>query len=248
MSGPGGFAAGAAPEVVLEGPVGVGGAAVLSEAALRLPAGRWTCLLGASGVGKSTLLRRLAGLCDAIAPLGRLAAPPEGLEGRVAMMAQDDLLLPWLSAADNALLGARLRGARPDRARAAEVLGRVGLAEHAWKRPRQLSGGQRQRAALARTLMEDRPVILLDEPFAGLDAPTRARMQELTVELLGDRTVLLVTHDPAEAARLGHRILLMAEGGLEEIAAPAGPAPRPVDAPEVLAAQAELLRRLRAAA
>jgi putative hydroxymethylpyrimidine transport system ATP-binding protein len=92
----------------------------------------------------------------------------------------------------------------------------VGLADRAHHRPDSLSGGQRQRAALARTLFEDRPLVLLDEPFSALDARTRAQMQDLSARLLADRTVLLVTHDPAEAARLGDRILLLREDGLTE--------------------------------
>jgi putative hydroxymethylpyrimidine transport system ATP-binding protein len=122
------------------------------------------------------------------------------------------------------------------------------LAAHAGKRPRQLSGGERQRVALARTLMEDRPVILLDEPFSALDAKRRAEMQELAAELLAGRTVLLVTHDPGEAARLGHAILVMSAGGVMAGAVPASPPVRPVDDPETLACQGRLYAQLRAAA
>lgn len=165
--------------------------------------------------------------------------------GPVALMAQDDLLLPWLSTLDNVLIGARLRGEIPDRDRAHEGLARVGLSEHTGKKPAALSGGQRQRVALARTLMEDRPLVLLDEPFSALDALTRSQMQELTARVLVGRTVLLVTHDPAEAARLGQTILIMTHTGLREVAAPPGPIPRPVDDFPVLQAQAALLNELR---
>jgi putative hydroxymethylpyrimidine transport system ATP-binding protein len=124
-------------------------------------------------------------------------------------------------------------------------LSRVGLGNHQAKRPGALSGGQRQRVALARTLMEDRPVVLLDEPFSALDTKTRAEMQDMACEVLKGRTVLMVTHDPAEAARLGHQITIMETGGLAPVTPPPGPAPRPVDDPATLQTQAALLTRLR---
>ncbi|SFR19660.1 ABC transporter ATP-binding protein [Poseidonocella sedimentorum] len=224
----------------LSGSARIGDTPIFSGLELTAPPGRWTCLLGASGVGKSTVLRLFAGLAEGVAFDGELSDP-----GGVALMAQQDLLLPWLSVLDNVLLGARLRGARADRARARDRLAQVGLADHAAKRPAALSGGQRQRVALARTLMEDRAVVLLDEPFSALDALTRARMQELTAELLRGRTVLLVTHDPAEAARLGERIVIMTTAGARDVAVPRGEIPRPPDAADVLAAQAALLNELR---
>ena len=121
----------------------------------------------------------------------------------------------------------------------------MGLADHAHKRPYALSGGQKQRVALARTLMEDRPIILLDEPFSALDARTRIQMQDLTAAHLADRTVLMVTHDPAEAARMGHAIHILSETGLEDVAPPPAPVPRAVDDPETLATQGRLFARLR---
>ena len=129
---------------------------------------------------------------------------------RLAWMGQQDNLLPWLTVLGNVGLGARLRGEPLDRDRAEALLARVGLIPQRDQRPATLSGGQRQRAALARTLMEDRPVVLMDEPFSALDAITRARLQVLAAQLLAGRTVLLVTHDPLEALRLGHRIHVMA--------------------------------------
>lgn len=162
-------------------------------------------------------------------------------------MAQADLLFPWLDVLGNVTLGARLRGAPPDFARARALIERVGLGARADRRPRTLSGGERQRAALARTLMEDRPVILLDEPFSALDARTRAEMQELAAELLAGRTVLLVTHDPAEAARLGDAILLMTPAGVTAAPVPSSPPVRPADDPATLAAQGRLLAMMRAA-
>ena len=214
----------------------------------RLEGGRWTCLLGPSGVGKTSLLRLIAGLTP-----GALVMADDGrpLERRVALMAQQDLLLPWLPVVDNVILGHRLRGAsRTERARLREraqtLLARVGLERQAAAMPATLSGGMRQRAALARTLMEDRPIVLMDEPFSALDAITRHRLQDLAAELLVGRTVLLVTHSPLEALRLGHRLYVLSG----RPAAPRGPLlpkgapPRDAADPTLLAQQAELLGEL----
>jgi len=152
--------------------------------------------------------------------------------------------MPWLDLRQNVTLGARLRGTRPDFAKAETLLARVGLEAHIHKRPSELSGGQRQRVALARTLMEDRPVVLLDEPFSALDARTRAEMQDLAAETLAGRTVLHVTHDPGEAARLGHQILVMTETGITDIPAPATSTPRAYDSTETLDLQGQLHRLL----
>jgi len=213
---------------------------------LTLDAGRWTCLLGASGVGKSSLLRLLAGLLPPEPPTAIAAGDGRPLAGRIAYMAQQDLLLPWLSALDNVLIGARLRGERPDRGRAGDLLRRLGVGDAAHLRPAALSGGMRQRVALARTLMEDRPLVLMDEPFSALDAVTRLRLQDLAAEALAGRTVLLVTHDPLEALRLGDRLHVLTgrPARLSEPIEPAGTRPRPPDHPAVLTGQADLLRRL----
>lgn len=224
----------------MTGSAAIDGTPIFSQLDLVLTPHSWTCLLGVSGVGKSTVLRLFAGLDEGITFNGSLSKP-----GCVAMMAQQDLLMPWLSVMDNVLLGASLRGERADKPRARDRLEQVGLADHADKLPAALSGGQRQRVALARTLMEDRAVVLLDEPFSALDALTRAQMQELTAELLAGRTVLLVTHDPNEAARLGQTILIMTPTGLVDIAAPTSPIPRDIHAADVLRAQADLFDHLR---
>lgn len=238
-----------APGLFLEGSASASGAPLFGPLRLDVPAGEWTCLLGRSGVGKSTILRLFAGLETGAVFVGRVGAGDGApLAGRVAWMAQDDLLLPWRDVAGNAGLGARLRGQSPAPDRLAATIARVGLTEHAGKRPGELSGGQRQRAALARTLMEDRPVVLLDEPFSALDAALRAEMQDLAAEVLAGRTVLMVTHDPAEAVRLGHHVHVLTGAGLEPVDLPPIPPVRPVDDPQVLAAQARLLARLREAA
>ena len=234
-----------APALHLNGSASIGGVPVFDNASLDIPAGKWTCLLGASGVGKSTVLKLFAGLDDDISFSGEFSASHGVFDGQVTLMAQDDLLLPWLTALDNVLLGARLRGDTADRECGIAVLEKVGLTDHTSKKPGQLSGGQRQRVALARTLMEDRPIVLLDEPFSALDALTRSQMQELTAELLQGRTVLLVTHDPGESVRLGHQIKVMTRTGIEDFEPPNSPTPRRVDDHQVLQAQATLLKRLR---
>ena len=210
-----------------------------------LPECRITCLLGPSGVGKSSLLRLIAGLQHAAEGSVHDGAG-QALTGRFAYMAQQDLLLPWLSVLDNVLLGARLRGDRPDPGQARALLQAVGLAEAEAQRPATLSGGMRQRAALARTLMEDRPLVLMDEPFSALDAITRLEIQELAARLLAGRTVLMVTHDPLEALRLGQCILVMSgrPARLEEIEAPEGAPPRAPSEPALLERHAALLERL----
>ncbi len=213
---------------------------------LHLEAGRWTCLLGPSGVGKTTLLRLVAGLVPPGTDHRIIADDAAPLAGRVAYMAQQDLLLPWLTVLDNMLLGARLRGEPPDRDGALALLKRAGLEAQAAARPDALSGGQRQRAALVRTLMEDRPIILMDEPFSALDPMTRLSLQNLAAELLAGRTVLLVTHDPLEALRLGHRVLVL-EGRPARLQAPLevhGTPPRDIHDPDIMSLQATLLDRL----
>ncbi|WP_350334378.1 ABC transporter ATP-binding protein [Coralliovum pocilloporae] len=234
------------PGITIDGSAAIDGVALFAPLSLVLNPGQWTCLLGGSGVGKSTILRLVAGLSTGARFSGTITASDgDDVMTRVAYMAQDDLLLPWASVTHNVALGARLRGEPTDTDRLQTLLRRVGLDAHANKKPSELSGGQRQRVALARTLMEDKDIILLDEPFSALDARTRADMQDLAVELLHGKTVLLVTHDPAEAARIGHKIVVMRKTGLTHCTPPDAPIPRQVDDRATLDSQGALMRLMR---
>jgi sulfonate transport system ATP-binding protein len=173
---------------------------------LSVEAGEFVCLIGASGCGKSTLLELVAGLDR---PTSGTVRPEAG----TALMFQDAALFPWLTVERNVELPLRLRGVPPAerRARSAELLDLVRLAEFARRRPHELSGGMRQRVALARALAQDAPILLMDEPFAALDAMTRDLLQgelERVWQVTG-RTVLFVTHNVREAVRLGDRVVLL---------------------------------------
>lgn len=218
---------------------------------LELEAGSWTCLLGPSGIGKSMLLHLILGL-DGGGDISQKITCSDDLplEGRAAFMAQRDFLYPWLSVLDNVMLGLKLRNENTlhstARDKALHLLKATGLADSAGALPDTLSGGMRQRAALARTLMEDRPIVLMDEPFSALDAITKIKLQGLAADLLKDRTVLLVTHDPLEALRLGHAVHVM-KGRPAELGSairPKGLPPRHVDDHDVLEHQGELLKQL----
>jgi ABC-type nitrate/sulfonate/bicarbonate transport system ATPase subunit len=190
------------------------GAAVFDGLDFSLPAGRWTCLLGPSGVGKTTLLRLIAGLAVPESPTEVLAEDGRPLAGRVAYMAQQDLLLPWLGALDNVLVGSRLRGEKIDptlTGRARELLDKVGLGDRLRARPAELSGGMRQRVALARTLVNDPEVLLLDEPFAALDFQTKLLIEGDMVKLVRGqhRAALLITHDIEEAVSISDRVIVL---------------------------------------
>ena len=170
--------------------------------------------------------------------------------GITAWMAQKDLLLPWLSVVENVCLGARLRGRVSEeiRARAVSLIEDAGLADYVNALPLQLSGGMRQRVALLRTLMEERPVILMDEPFSALDALTRLKLQDLAARLVKGATVLMVTHDPLEALRLGHRVYVMAgkPAQIGDALVPPGVPPRKPGDPKIVSLQAALIDRLEA--
>lgn len=176
--------------------------------------GGLTALIGPTGCGKSTLLRVLAGLITPTAGMATVdGRSTTGRPGLCAYMPQGDTLLPWRRALDNAMLGAEITGHDlvAARARAAGLFTRFGLAgfEQSW--PKELSGGMRQRVALLRTVMTDHQVLLLDEPFAALDAITRTDLQGWLAELLRTeaRTTLLVTHDVDEALRLADQLIVV---------------------------------------
>jgi NitT/TauT family transport system ATP-binding protein len=189
-------------------------------------------LVGPSGCGKSTLLELIAGLREPTA--GEILVDGEaeaaGRLARCAYMPQRDLLLPWLRAIDNAAIALRNRGVprRAARRAAAPLFARFGLAGFERAHPHELSGGMRQRVAFLRTLLAGKPLLLLDEPFGGLDAITRAEMQEWLAGALrdGGRTAVLVTHDVEEALYLSDRVLVLAPRPASVVAELAAPAPR----------------------
>ncbi|HYF18128.1 MAG TPA: ATP-binding cassette domain-containing protein [Ramlibacter sp.] len=195
-----------------------GSAPVVQDADLDLPPGTLHCLVGRSGCGKTTLLKLAAGLLAPTAGqvLWRGRAPGDPRE--VGFVFQTPTLLEWLSVHQNVLLPVSLqrRPTPADVQAAQDLLAQLGLGGFAQRQPRQLSGGQQSRVALARALLLRPPLLLLDEPFAALDAITREEVQRdlLRVCRLHGTTVLFVTHDIAEAVFLGHRVSVMAAGRL----------------------------------
>jgi sulfonate transport system ATP-binding protein len=177
---------------------------VINGLDLTITRGEFVALLGESGCGKTTLLRALAGL-DPVQS-GRVDVPR-----RPAVVFQEHRLLPWETLGRNVSLGLPEKGARD---RAARALAEVGLGERLDDWPYNLSGGQAQRVSLARALVQEPELLLLDEPFAALDALTRIRMQALVRQLVARHRpgVLLVTHDVDEALALADRALVMRSG------------------------------------
>lgn len=215
---------------------------------------RCHCILGSSGVGKSTLLRLIAGLepDSNIQRSGTIRLhPPSPSIGQISWMAQQDLLLPWLSLKDNVLLGARLRREPllQLEQQAEQLLNQLGLQNAFHKKIQQLSGGMRQRVALARTLMEQRAIFLMDEPFSALDAIHRYHLQSLTAEMTHDKTVLMVTHDPMEALRMAHSIHILTgqPAHFDKPLILAGLPPRDPADPEVLVHYSHLIKQLASA-
>ncbi|MEO5994860.1 MAG: ABC transporter ATP-binding protein [Arthrobacter sp.] len=182
-------------------------APVLDDVNASIGQGEFVALLGASGCGKSTLLNIMAGL---EAPTsGALEVPSDG----AALMFQDAALFPWLTARENIELALKLRGVgkAARRIKADDLLDLVHLAGSGDKRPHELSGGMRQRVALARSLAQDRQLLLMDEPFAALDAITRDLLHDELERIWKEtgRTIIFVTHNVREAVRLGQRVLLL---------------------------------------
>jgi ABC-type nitrate/sulfonate/bicarbonate transport system ATPase subunit len=224
---------------------------------LRIAAHGVLGLVGPSGCGKSTLLELICGLREPSSgtiAVGRASTAPERLS-RCAYMPQRDLLLPWYSAIDNAALALRNRGLgrAPARRLAGELFERFGLAGFERSPPAELSGGMRQRVAFLRTLVAGKPVLALDEPFASLDAITRAEMQQwLAGALRADpRTVVLVTHDVEEALYLSDRVSVLSARPARAVAELRAPAPRAperdaaVTDPAFVAVREEAMRALR---
>ncbi|HUG15549.1 MAG TPA: ABC transporter ATP-binding protein [Thermomicrobiales bacterium] len=181
---------------------------------LSVEPGEFVAIVGPSGCGKSTLLSAIAGLIEPDSGEVLLdGVPATNRLGRVALMPQRDALLPWRTVLDNAVLGAEIHGETRDaaRQRARALLPRFGLEGFGEHYPSALSGGMRQRAAFLRTVLTDRDVLLLDEPFGALDALTRRSMQEWLLDLWDElgRTILMVTHDVEEALLLSDRVAVM---------------------------------------
>ncbi|MDN5858285.1 MAG: ABC transporter ATP-binding protein [Pseudonocardia sp.] len=185
---------------------------------LEVAPGEFVAIVGPSGCGKSTLLAVLAGLeapdAGRVLVDGHEAAAATGSgTGPFAYMPQQDLLFPWRTVLDNTALGLEVAGMPRGQARrrAGELFGPFGLAGFERARPDELSGGMRQRAALLRTVVQDRPVLLLDEPFGALDSLTRADMQAWLdgVRATIDRSIVMITHDLREAVYLADRVIVL---------------------------------------
>lgn len=223
-------------DVALRFPTPSGPLTALEHCTLEVPAGSFTVVIGPNGCGKSTLLRLVAGLLapdDGSVTVG--GASPHGGDPRVGLAFQQPRLVPWRSTLDNVALPLEIAGvpAATRRARAGEALERVGLASASGLRPRELSGGMAQRAALARALITDPSVLLLDEPFSALDALTRetfdTELQGLWLERR--RTVVLVTHSVPEAVALADRVAVMTPrpGRVARVVEVDLPRPRPAE-------------------
>lgn len=207
-----------------------GQSAAVDDVSLTVGVGEIVCLCGPSGCGKSTLLRIAAGLeilqqgevrlNGATTARPGFSLPPE--KRGVGLVFQDYALFPHLTIVDNVCFGLSGRGADERRRRALASLEQVGMAGYAGSYPHQLSGGQQQRAALARALAPEPAVLLLDEPFSGLDARLRERVRDETLQVLkrNGAATLLVTHDSEEAMFLADRIALMRRGRLVQTGAP----------------------------
>jgi len=222
------------------------GPTVLDDVSLDVAEGEFVCLLGASGCGKSTLLNLIAGL-DAPS-----AGKVEVAGGSAALMFQEAALLPWLTAAQNVELALRLRGVgkRERRSRSTELLDLVRLRDAGGKRVHELSGGMRQRVAMARALAQESSVLLMDEPFAALDAITRDVLHEELVRIRASQklTVLFVTHNVREAVRLGDRVVLLSSrpGRIAKEYPVGFEQPRRIESPEVAALSVIITDDLRA--
>ncbi len=212
------------------------GESVLDDLDLEIASGEFVALLGRSGSGKSTLLRALAGLDNDVQ--GELA-----VQGPVSISFQEPRLVPWKRLWQNLCLGLRTEQPRYD---AATALAEVGLTERANAWPLTLSGGEAQRASLARALVREPRLLLLDEPFSALDALTRITMHRLVLSLWERHrpAVLLVTHDVDEALALADRVLILRAGRISHSSQLSEPRPRDRSTPELTALRTVLLAEL----
>jgi sulfonate transport system ATP-binding protein len=227
---------------------------VIRDINLTARAGEVVAVLGASGCGKSTLLRITAGLDRPSSGTVEIdGTPVAGIDSRSAFAFQEPRLLPWRTLADNVALGLPPGTSPGVRAtRVARLLDLVGLTPFANHRPREVSGGMAQRTSLARALARNPGVLLLDEPFASLDALTRLRMQDFLLEVhaAAPTTVLLVTHDVDEALQLADRVVLLGpvpgrEGAtIRQVLAVPGARPRDRGSAELAELRASLLAGL----
>jgi len=204
---------------------------VLSDVSFTIDRGEFVAILGPSGCGKSTVLRLIAGLEQPTGGQVEIGGRSVSVtDERCAVVFQEPRLLPWRTVASNVALGARRRkGSQSDRI--SRLLSEVGLSECADAWPHQLSGGMAQRVGLARGLAAEPDVLLLDEPFAALDALTRLRMQDLLLQVREhhSQTVVLVTHDIDEALYLADRIIILGDKPARVVATHRVPVPRPRD-------------------
>lgn len=186
----------------------------LENFSIDIAEGEITCILGPSGCGKTTLLRSLGGFLRP-EPTGGVIYNGQYLtkpSADIVLIFQENNLYPWLTARGNVRFGARFqRGARDPRAAVEDMLDKVGLLEAADRYPHQLSGGMRQRAAIARALISNPRVLLLDEPFSALDVSLRRRMQQLVLKIWEEtrKTMVMVTHNVEEAIMVGHRVVVL---------------------------------------
>lgn len=222
------------------------GPVVLSEVSLTIEPGEFVCLLGASGCGKSTLLNLMAGLDTPTA--GTISVPG----ARPSLMFQEPALMPWLTASENIELALRLRGLgkAARREEAGRLLSLVRLDGAGAKRPHELSGGMRQRVAMARALAVGSRVLLMDEPFAALDALTRDVLHDELTRIWQElgTTVVFVTHNVREAVRLGQRVVLLSSrpGRVAAEYQVDIPQPRRIESPAVSALSVEITEALTA--
>ncbi len=210
-----------------------GGQAVLEDCTLDVPRGKLTVLVGPSGCGKTTLINVLAGYESPTSGQVLLDDQPVTGPGHDRLVVfQEMALFPWMTVEQNVSFGCRVQNvpAAETRERVGKVLAKVGLSDFRSKYPSQLSGGMQRRAELARAMVNDPKVLILDEPFRGLDAMTRSMMQEFYVGLFEEigRTNLFVTHDLEEAVFLADRLLVMTyrPGKIKEVIEVDLPRPR----------------------